>query len=81
MIPKKIRRTITVNGEPYEYCVTGCVSVYIKSLETGKEIKWWDDWKPKWKQSVKPENIKKIIEEYNEHSNFKRQCPVLPSHQ
>ena len=62
MIPKSKRRVIMVNGDEYEYCVTGCVSIYIRNLRTGNEIIWGDDWKPKWKQNVTPKDIRTIIE-------------------
>lgn len=61
MIPASLRRTIIVDGTEYEYCITGCVAVYIKNLKTKKEIKWFDDWKVKWKQSIKPRDIATII--------------------
>lgn len=62
MIPKSKRRTITVGGDEYEYCVTGSVTVYIKNLRTGDELTWWDEWKPKWKQQVTPKDVQTIIE-------------------
>jgi len=47
MIPQSKRRTIIVDDEEYEYCVgftsRQCVYytyVYIKSMVTGKTIKW-----------------------------------------
>jgi hypothetical protein len=61
MIPKSKRRTIVVGGDEYEYCVKGCVSIYIKNLRTGKQIRWWDEWKPKWHQEVTPEFIRELI--------------------
>jgi uncharacterized protein YutD len=62
MIPKSKRKLITVKGEQYEYCVTGCVNIYIKNLRTGEQIKWWDEWKLKWKTPVTPDNIRELIE-------------------
>lgn len=61
MIPKRIRRTIIVDGQEYEYCVTGFIDIFIKNLKTKKEMRWYNDWKPKWKQSVKPSDIKNLI--------------------
>lgn len=61
MIPKSKRRTIVVGGDEYEYCVTGCVDIYIKNLRTGKQIRWGEDWKSKWKQQVTPEFIRELI--------------------
>jgi hypothetical protein len=61
MIPKNKRRTIKVNGEEYEYCITGCVNVYIRNLRTKGFIHWYQEWKSKWKQSVKPSDIRELI--------------------
>ena len=62
MIAKKLRKTITVDGVEYEYCVTGCVNVFIRQLTSPhKTFKWWEEWKPKWKQAITPKNIESII--------------------
>jgi len=62
MIPKKYRRTIIVNGDEWEYCIRGCCNVFIKNQRTKEEIKWWQEWKSKWKESLTPKDIKEIIE-------------------
>jgi len=61
-IPSKIRRTITVNGETFEYCIQGYITVYAKSLVTNREIRWHMEAKEKWGMSVKPADIKFLIE-------------------
>lgn len=61
MIPKSKRRTLTIDNTTYEYCVTGYVSIYIKNLSTNETIKWHDEWKHKWKQSVTPKDIEELI--------------------
>jgi hypothetical protein len=62
MIPKNKRRVITVSGTRYEYCVVGCVDIYIKNLTTNETLSWGDDWKQKWKQSITPKDIRTLIE-------------------
>lgn len=43
MIPKKIRRTIKVNGDEWEYCVIGRwnANVFIHNLTTNEKIDWY----------------------------------------
>lgn len=62
MLPKRIRRTIKVNNDEYEYCIVGCINIFIRNLRTKVSIKWWDDWKPKWKNPIKPSDIRTLIE-------------------
>lgn len=64
MLPKKGRREITVDGTLYHYKVSGHVSVVIRNSETGEIIKWHEEWKPKWRQQLKPSDIKNIIQEH-----------------
>ncbi len=72
MLPKKGRRKIVVNDTLYHYIISGCISVVIRNSETGDIIKWWDDWKPKWKQSLTPKVIRKIIIQMSSSNNKKR---------
>ena len=65
MIPKSKRRIIIVHGTTYEYCIGGCVDVFIKNLTTKKEFKWWEEWKPKWGQALTPKDIRKLILDNN----------------
>ena len=62
MIPKNKRRTIIVNGQEWEYCISGFVSVFIKNQATKQIIEWWQDWKEKWKQAITPKDIRELIE-------------------
>lgn len=62
MMPKRIRKTIVVNGDEHEYCVTGFVTVFIKNLRTKLEIRWHQEWKPKWQQAIRPRDIRTLIE-------------------
>jgi len=73
MIPKSKRRTILVNGDEYEYCVTGSVSLYIRNLRTNDELRWWIEWKPKDKHEIKPSDIRTLIEK-QELYGVKVQC-------
>ena len=61
MLPKKGRREITVDNVLYHYKISGCISVVIRNSITGKIIKWYEDWKPKWKMQLKPSDIEQII--------------------
>lgn len=65
MIPKKGRRNITVNDVLYHYKVSNFNSVVIQNTETTEIIKWYEDWKIKWKIQIKPSLIKEIIEKHN----------------
>lgn len=65
MLPKKGRRQITVNNVLYYYTISGSVSVVIQNSITNEIIKWHAEWKPKWKMSLTPANIKMIIEDNN----------------
>lgn len=67
MIPKNIRRTITVNNILYEYCVTGCVCVFIRNMITNEKINWYQEWKDKWQQSITPKDIRTLIETKSLH--------------
>lgn len=75
MIPKKKRRLITVDGAKYEYCISGCVRVFIRNLATGETMEWWQDWKPKWKQTVTPKDIAELI-----HFKILYEHPALIGH-
>ena len=61
MIPNNIRRTITVNSEKWEYCVTGryCATIFIHNLKTNEKIHWHIE-----EDNIKigPADIKKLIE-------------------
>lgn len=61
MIPKKIRRTMTVGKASYEYCVTGrySKSIFVKNLGTKKSFSVYiDD-----EVGVRPSQIKQWIGE------------------
>jgi len=60
-IPRNKRRTIVVHGITYEYAVTSFVSVFIKNLSTREEYSWYQEWKEKWGQSLKPSDIEELI--------------------
>lgn len=61
MIPKKIRRTIIVNGEEWEYCITGkyCADVFLHNLKNNAKIKWYAEGEG---IAVKPSDIRSLIE-------------------
>ncbi len=61
MIPKKIRRTIMVKGQKWEYCITGrdCADVFLHNLKTNEKINWYVEGEG---ISVKPSDIKNLIE-------------------
>jgi hypothetical protein len=63
MLPKKGRKSITVNGVLYHYIVSGSVSVVIRNSVTGALIKWHEEWKEKWKKQLKPSDIEQIIKD------------------
>lgn len=65
MIPKKIRRTIKLDGVEYEYCVTGCTTIYIKNLTTNKTVEKYYDNKWKWLVQIKPDDIVQLIYDNN----------------
>jgi|688.fasta_scaffold599720_2 hypothetical protein len=61
MIPKKIRRTLTIDKASYEYCVTGrfAKSIFVKNLGTKKSFSVYiDD-----EVGIHPWDIKKLIGE------------------
>lgn len=43
MIPKNIRRTITVDNKKWEYCITGryCAKIFLHNLQTNQKMKWY----------------------------------------
>lgn len=60
MIPKKIRRIITVNNDEWEWCVTGHKDqpkVYAHNLKTEDKINWWCEGECK----ITPKDIKALI--------------------
>lgn len=61
MIPKKLRRTIVVNGTQYEYCVTGpyCADVFIRNPKTKEQIDWYVEGEG---IKITPKDIRTIIE-------------------
>jgi len=61
MIPKKIRRTIVVNKETWEYCITGrfCAGVFLHNLNTNERMEWHVEGEG----SIKPSDIRILIEE------------------
>jgi hypothetical protein len=61
MLPKKGRREIVVDGILYHYVIHGWVSLIYRNSITGKIGHWYQDWKPKWKQQLKPSDVEKII--------------------
>jgi len=63
MLPKKGRKEITVDGVLYFYKISGCVSVVIFNSVTREVKKWHEDWKPKWRQQLKPSDIERIIKD------------------
>ena len=62
MIPKRKRRVLVIDDTTYEYCIIGHVSVFIHNQKTNERISWHQEWKPKWKQSIKPSDVRTIIE-------------------
>ena len=65
MIPKKKRRTITVNGTKYEYCLSGYVNLFIVNLKTGEKATDFQDVEPDWKVQIKPKDIRNWIIKHN----------------
>ena len=65
MIPKNKRRTIMVDGIEYEYCVTGCVTIFIRNTLSKESWDWHQEWKEKWKSPVTPEFVKELILAHN----------------
>ena len=63
MLPKKGRKEIIVDNVLYHYIISGYVSLVYRNSITGEIGKWWDDWKPKWKMSLKPSDVERIIRE------------------
>lgn len=61
MLPKKGRREITVNGILYHYSIRGSVSIVIRNSVTGELIKFYEEYKAKWKIQFGPSEIKQII--------------------
>lgn len=61
MLPKKGRREIIVNDILYHYKISGCISVIIRNSVTGEIIKYYKEYKPKWKIQFGPNDIKEII--------------------
>ena len=65
MIPKNKRRTITVNNQKYEWCCNSNMEVFIKNIETKKQIKWhlenYDKEDSSQPKPVNPSFIKKLI--------------------
>ena len=59
MIPKKIRRTIIVNGQEWEYCITGSIMVFAKNIKTKEVITWYDE---QYDFGITPSDIKTLIE-------------------
>jgi len=62
MIPKKIRRTIKVNNEEWEYCIGGrhCAKIFLHNLKTNQKLSWYMedcDYIP-----ITPKDIRTIIE-------------------
>lgn len=62
MIPKKLRRTIDVDGTKYEYCIQGRHSkdIYIKNLTTNEQINWYVDDHMEEAQ-ITPKDIRELI--------------------
>jgi hypothetical protein len=63
VLPKRGRRSITVNDVLYHYIVSGSVSVVIRNSVTGALIKWNREWKEKWKMQLRPSDIEQIIKD------------------
>lgn len=61
MLPKKGRRKIIVNGILYHYKISGCISIIIRNSVTGEIIKWYEEYKEKWKIQFGPKEIEEII--------------------
>ena len=62
MIPKKIRRTIIVNKQEWEYCNTGGngnSSIFVHNLKTNEKIQWYCD---DCDIAIPPSRIKELIE-------------------
>lgn len=61
MIPKRIRKIIVVNGETWEYCVTGRWSrkVFLHNLKTNKKMDWYVEEAEG--TAIKPSDIKELI--------------------
>ena len=60
MIPKSIRRTITVGNDEWEYCVTGRWSkkVFLHNLKTNEKINWHIEGG----YMIEPKEIRTLIE-------------------
>lgn len=58
MIPKKKRRTITVDEVKYEYCISRGPSVFIKNLTSLMEIDWNKDIED---YQITPKDIRELI--------------------
>lgn len=63
MLPKRGRREIVIDGILYHYIISGCVTLIYRNSLTGEIGKWWREWKPKWKMSLTPSDVEKIIRE------------------
>lgn len=65
MLPKKERKEIIVDDVLYHYLVRGYVTVTIRNSNTGEVFQYYEDWKPKWRNQMKPSDVEKIIREHN----------------
>ena len=66
MLPKKGRRKIIVNDILYHYNISGCVSIIIRNSLSGEIIKWYAEYKPKWRTQFGPSEIRQIILKHDE---------------
>jgi hypothetical protein len=61
MIPKKIRRTIIVDKQEWEYCVKGRyeINIFLHNLTTNEKIKWYAEGEG---TRITPKDIRTLIE-------------------
>jgi len=69
MLPKKGRKSITINKILYHYNISGCINVIVQNSETGEKFTWHEEMKYKWKFQMTPSKIKDIIVNHNNKTN------------
>ena len=60
-VPKNKRKTITVDGTKWEYCVTSFLTAYLKNLSTNESYRWHMEVKPKWGYQFLPSDAENLI--------------------
>lgn len=64
MLPKKGRKQIIVDNVLYHYLINGYVTVTIRNSNSGEVFQYHEEWKPKWKNQMKPSNVEQIIKKH-----------------